>query len=540
MPDAAAPSPVSTSGRPERTDWSGAAFKAGAVLAVCVTLLPILAVVYKAFESGQSLNLPDFPVMRYTLTSAALVTWVAVITVALGTVAAWLVAMHEFPGRRFFSWALVLPLACPAFVLAYGWSDFLDVASPFRAWLYGVLGYDVPLNMRNFYGAVFVLSFAYFPYIYLTLKTAFLNQSVCAIETARMLGVRSNDIFLRLSLPICRPALIAGMALVIMECLADYGAVNFLGVQTLTTGVVRAWSVFGSTELAARLALCLIGATAFLLLIERTQRHNRSYSAASARWRELNALPLSRPKQWLATVYCALLLAFGVVIPVAWLIYRAIKTSPDVQRLLDAAVSTLGLSIAGAAITLVLATLVAFGFRKSRAISNLMSIGYATPGAVMAIGLLVPAAILWQGFAIQNSFWIGIALLLIAYAARLMASAFEPIKAGLTRIQPNLALASRTLGATKTQAIRRVELPLVRGTFMAAALLVFVDIAKELPATLILRPFQLESLAVLADRYASDERLSQAAWPSLLILAVSLIPSLYLSLRIDASRTGNK
>lgn len=508
----------------------------GAWLAVLVTLVPLIAVVAKALEPGGSLNLPDFPFARYALTSVALVIGVGILALALGTTAAWLVAMHEFPLRRFFSWALVLPLACPAFVLAYGWADFLDVAAPLRTGLRNGLGFDLALNVRGLWGAILILSLSYFPYIYLTLKSSFLNQSVDQLESARLLGLKPREIFWRVALPLSRPALIAGLALTTMETLADYGAVGFLSVQTLTVGVVRAWSVFGSTGLAARLALCLIGAALAFLVLERFLRAGRGFAGGSARWRPHRTLPLSPMGQAGAVAYCTLLLLFGVLIPVGWLMFKAFHIPADVTRLMAAAQSTLLLSLSGAALTLVLATFVAFGLRGNRLIGYVMSLGYATPGAVMAIGLLVPASLFWNRMHLSSSIGVAIALLLLAYAARLMAAAYEPLQASLTRLSPNLAAAGRTLGASPLTALRKIELPLVRGSFLAAALLVFVDIAKELPATLILRPFGLESLAVMADRYANDERLAQAAWPSLIILLVSVLPSLYLSRRIDQSR----
>lgn len=521
------PAPSGSTGRGSGILWLGL----GAFIAVLVTLTPLVAVAYKALAPAP--DLPDFPFWRYAATSLYLVIGVGVSALLLGTVAAWVVTLYDFPLRRFFSWALVLPLACPAFVLAYGWADFLDPASPLRYGWHQAFGFDPGLNVRSLPGAVFVLSFAYFPYIYLTLRASFLSQSADMFDAARLLGLKPREIFWRVALPLSRPALIAGLALTTMETLADYGAVNFLSVQTLTMGVVRAWSIFGSTALAAKLALVLIGAALLFLVTERFLRRGRRFAAGTARWRKQAPLPLSTGGKAAAVLFCSLLLALGMVIPVSWLIFKAVHISPDWPRLLSATQSTLILSLSGTVLTLFLATLVVFGLRRNRLIGYLMSLGYATPGAVMAIGLLVPASLFWNQFALTSSLWVAFVLLLLAYAARLMASAYEPLQAGLTRLTPNMALAARTLGSTRTEAMRRVEIPLIRGTFLTAALLVFVDIAKELPATLILRPFELESLAVMADRYANDERLAQAAWPSLIILAVSILPSLYLSRRIE-------
>jgi iron(III) transport system permease protein len=497
-----------------------------------VTTLPLLAVVYRALAPSAQLDLPDFPIWRYALTSLWLVLGVSTLSLILGVAAAWFMAMYRFPLKRFFSWALILPLACPAFILAYGWGDVLDVASPLRSALRQGLGFDINLNIRSLGGAIFILSMAYFPYIYLTLKANFQSQSQDQFDQARLLGLKPHDIFWRVALPLSRPALIAGLALTVMETLADYGAVNFLSVQTLTLGVVRAWSVFGSTELAARLGLGLISVALTLLILERYLRSQRGFGANGVR-RKPVTVQLSGLKAWGVVAFCSLLLAFGALIPIGWLIFRAIHSYPDWERLVSAAQSSLSLSFVGAFLTLGLATLAAFGLRRYKYTSYALSLGYATPGAVMAIGLLVPASLIWNQMHLTSSFFVAIALLLLAYMARLMAAAYEPINAGLTQLKPNMALAARTLGANTSQTLTSIELPLIRGTFLTAGLLVFVDITKELPATLILRPFELETLAVLADRYAGDERLSQAAWPSLLILAISVIPSLYLSRRLE-------
>ena len=258
----------------------------------------------------------------------------------MGATAAWLVVMYRFPGRGVFSWALALPLAVPAFALAYGYADLLDVAGPVRRALRAWFGRDLfPFEIRSLAGAAFVLTGAFYPYVYLTARAAFITQSVCALEAARTMGAAPFQVFRRVALPLARPALAAGAALAVMETLADYGAVKFLGVQTLTTGVVRAWSVFGSPADAARLSLLLLVAAAALLWLERRNRLGESYGASSARWRTLAEAPLSGPWKWLATGYCLLLLGLGLVLPAAWLAFKAISVDPDLPQLLRATAS---------------------------------------------------------------------------------------------------------------------------------------------------------------------------------------------------------
>jgi iron(III) transport system permease protein len=508
-----------------------------ALAAAGLVLLPLVAVTLLALQPAEAGPGPTL-LARYARDTALLAAGVALGASALGAVAAWLVVMHRFPGRAVFEWALALPLAAPAYVLAYGWADLLDIAGPVHAALRGV-GLDPAwLQARSLPGAVLILSFAFYPYVYLTARAAFLSQPAGALEAARTLGCSARGAFFRVALPLARPALAAGAALAVMETLADYGAVTHLGVQTLTTGVVRAFTSYGSPEAAARLALALLGAAALMLWLERHGRSGQAYAARSGR--ALAPTPLRGPAAWSASAFCLLLLTAALLAPAAWLAVRAGQASPDLERLARAAATSLGMASAGAAVTVSLATAIAFGARGQTAWpARLASLGYATPGAVMAIGLLAPAALLWRsGLAPAAGALTGVALLLYAYAARLTAAALEPIDAGLTRVTPSMERAARTLGETEAGALRRVHAPIARGALWTAALLVFVDVLKELPATLILRPFNFDTLAVAASNYASDERLAQAAWPALLLVAVAVGPVVFLSRRIARSGPG--
>ena len=507
------------------------------MLAAIAAALPLAGIVAAAF-SGATADIAAADVGRYALTSAGLALLVGVITAILGTLAAWLAVMHRFPGRDIFAWALALPLAAPAFALAYAYGDLFDVAGGLRIWMRGTLGFDMPFEMRTIPGAAFVLSCAFYPYVYLAMRAAFLNQSVTALEAARTLGCSQNRAFFRAALPLARPALAAGAALAIMETLADYGAVQFLSVQTLTTGVVRAWSVYGSTASAAQFALPLLGAAALLLWIERAGRRGRGYEANRARWRELPVTRLKGVKAALAVSFCLLLLTLGLLLPCFWLAWNGLNVSPDWARLFDAAEHSVILSIAGAAVTVALATALALGAARLPLAARVASLGYATPGAVMAIGLLAPAALIWRIVPGATGFAVAIGLLLYAYAARLMAAALEPVDAGLAKVTPNMLWASRSLGRGPVSTAWHVQLPIARGALLTAALLVFIDILKELPATLILRPFNFDTLAVIANNYALDERLEQAGWPSLLIIALALPAVVWLTRKIARSRPG--
>lgn len=523
-----------------RGGFSG--LRLAAYAAAALAVLPIVAVVWLAATGPGAAAIPLDLVARYALTSAILGVLVAVGVTVLGASAAWLVVMYRFPGRSLFAWALVLPLAAPAFAVAYGYADLFDVAGPVRGAIRLWLGRDMfPFEMRSLPGAAFILTLAYYPYVYLTARAAFITQSVCALEAARTLGSKPFDVFMRVALPLARPAIAAGAALAVMETLADYGAVGFLGVQTLTTGVVRAWTVYGSPAAAARMSLILLIAAAALLWLERLNRLEQSYAGGSARWRTLGQTPLAGWKGWGASLYCAALIFFGLLLPAGWLAVKGVSADPQFDHLIRAAAVSFGLACTGAVVTVALASLLAFGERKGVWAKRVASLGYATPGAVMAVGLLGPASVIWRGFSgIGTSVSVGLVLLVFAYAARLMASALQPIEAGLSRVTPSMDRAARSLGETEGGAVRRVHAPLVKGALWTAGLLIFVDVLKELPATLMLRPFNFDTLAVLADRYAGDERLGQAAWPALLIVLTALIPTIWLSRKVMASRPGER
>ncbi|MCA3721390.1 iron ABC transporter permease [Phenylobacterium sp.] len=495
-------------------------------------LAPLAGVVLAALgESGA--DIPTRDLVRYATTTAVLAGLVGLVTGVIGAAAAWLVVMHRFPGRDLFAWGLALPLAMPAFAVAYGYADLLDVAGPLRVGLREWTGYDLPFEIRTTGGAAFVLSAAFYPYVYLAMRAALLNLPGSALDAATMLGRRGLCAFFTVALPLTRPALGAGVALAVMETLADYGAVRFLSVQTLTTGVVRAWSVYGSTVDAARLALPLLAAAALLLWVERAGRTGRIHESGKSSWRSQQATALRGLPAAAACGFCLLLITAGLLAPAGWLVAQLPLADPDWTRLWRAAGNTVGLSAAGAVVTVGLATLLALGGRTLPMATRLASLGYATPGAVMAIGLLAPASLVWALSAGPGA-GLALGLLILAYASRLMAAALEPIDAGLARVNPALPQAARNLGRGEAGTALSVSLPLARGSLLTAGLIVLVDIMKELPATLILRPFNFDTLAVLSSNYALDERLGQAGLPSLMILALSAPAVVWLTLRIES------
>jgi len=526
-------------GTARRRDLSHLVMPVLAMLAALCAVLPLGGIILVAL-TGAGAEIPLNDVIDYSLTSLWLSLGVGIITAAVGSLSAWLVVMYDFPGRGFFSWALALPLALPAFALAYAYADLFDVAGPLRFFLRDEMGFDLPIQMRSLPGAWFVLSCAFYPYVYLSMRAAFLTQPVSALEAGRMLGCSPVEVFVRIALPLARPALAAGVALAVMETLADYGALQFLSVQSLTTGVVRAWSVYGSTASAAQFALPLLGAAALLMWLERGGRGDKAYAMMRGHDRSLSVRKLTGAGALLAVLVCMSLLMLALLLPVGWLLWTSLSVSAEWMRLMRAGLHTLGLGAAGAILTVGLATVLALGAQRYPLAARMASLGYATPGAAIAIGVLAPASLLWQAAPHLSGAALSLVLLVLAFAARLMAAALEPIDAGLSRVTPSMIAASRMLGRNSPDTAVGVQLPLIRGALLTAGLLVFVDILKELPATLILRPFDFDTLAVMANTYAQDERLGQAGWPSLLIILAALPAVAWLTWQITRSRPGGQ
>jgi iron(III) transport system permease protein len=451
--------------------------------------------------------------------------------IVLGAIAAALVSLCRFPGRRVFEWLLAIPLAAPSYILAYAYASF--------TWSGGA-----PIAVEGFWGAAFIYAVGLYPYIYLATLAAFSSQSFCAIEAARTLGAKPGDVIARVALPLARPALAAGGALAMMEIAADYGAAHHFGLTTLSTAVFRAWYSHGETYAALQIAsVLLIGALVFLW-IERRARGRAAYAGGSARWRLPTRYALSPLAGLCATAFCGALVLLGAAAPLAWLARLALLhgSRDDIAAPL---LNSLMLAGAGALVTLALSLVIAAAARRSKTWGKTAfyaaGAGYAAPGAVIALGALT-----LFGRA-RDAGWIGglsaalaLGALLWTYAARFAAAGVQPIDAGLTRLSKGLDASARTLGAGPWRRLVEIDFPIAAPSLAAAALIVFVEILKELPATLILRPFDFDTLAVRAYSYASDERLLQAAAPALLIFAAGLLPMLVLARGILASRAGQR
>ncbi len=451
--------------------------------------------------------------------------------VLFGASAAWLVSLCRFPGRGIFEWLLVVPLAAPSYVLAYAYTGM--------TWAGGSA-----IEVRGLWGAAFVYAIGLYPYVYLAARAAFASQSACALEAARTLGATPVHVFWRVALPLARPGIAAGAALTMMEIAADYGAAYHFGLTTLSTAVFRAWYAHGALDAALQIAAVLLAAAIVFLLAERWARGRAAFAGGSTRWRALPRYQLAPLPGFLAALFCGALVVFGAILPLTWL-GRLALLHGDLGDIAQPFANSIILSSTGALITLALAVAIAVSARRAsgagKASVLAAAMGYAAPGAVIAIGALALFG------AARSAGWIGglsaglaLTALFWTYAARFAAAGVQPIDAGLARLSKGLDASARTLGAGPWRRMFSVDLPIAAPSLGAAALILFVEILKELPATLLLRPFDFDTLAVRAYSYASDERLLQAAAPSLLIFIAGLAPILILTHGIGRARAGQR
>lgn len=533
-----------------------------AVAAIVAVLagLPAASVGLNIFVGGTSetwSHLARTVLPEYILNSLWLCLGVGAGVGTLGVTTAWLTAMHEFPGRRFFEWALVLPLAMPAYVMAYVYTDFLQFVGPLQTALRETFGwrhgdYWFP-DIRTLPGAILMFVCVLYPYVYLLVRTAFLERASGMLEAARTLGMGPWRAFFAVSLPLARPAVVAGVALALMETLADYGTVAYFAVDTFTTGIYRAWFSLGDRVAAAQLAAMLLAFVLLLLMAERVSRGRARYHNTTGRNRPMAGARLRGLAAFLAFVGCLLPLLIGFVLP-ALLLLKMALTEGDAQfgeRFLLLSRNSFVLAGITAGIGVLLALLMAYGARLSKSalatgLNRLVGLGYAVPGAVIAVGVLIPVTRLDNWLAGQWEQWFGsnpgllltggIAALIYAYLVRFLAVALHTVESSLAKITPSMDDAARSLGLGQGATLRRVHVPMLRGSLFTAGLLVFVDVMKELPATLVMRPFNFDTLATQTYTLAADERLAEASTAALAIVAVGLLPLIALSRQVSRAR----
>lgn len=506
-----------------------------AVLAL-PALLPIAATLmaWASPESGIWAHQLEYVLPRVALNTLVLVFSVGLGCLLLGVGLAWLVACHDFPGRRLFSWALLLPLAVPGYVLAVVAAGSLDYAGPVQAWLRDAGGPDLRwLPVRSLGGAALVLVLTLYPYVYMLARVAFENASRTMFEVAMTLGEDRRRYFRRVLLPMARPAVAAGVALVCMETLADFGVVAAFNVDTLTTAIYRTWYGLFSLRAALQLAGLLVVVVLVAAWLERRSRGHGAFAATRPERERIPRRRLRGMRALAATLGATLVLALAFLLPLAQLAGWAWQHVSDLDsRYLDFALRSLGIAAAGA--TLVVAAALLHGYAATSAnnllsngLARLATLGYALPGAVLAVGVFAPLNAL--GGVLQGT----VAIMLIAYLARFLAVATGPVEGGLTRIHGGLDEAAATLGASGPARLRRVHLPLLKGSLLVAAILVFVDLMKELPITLMTRPFGFETLSVRIFEMAAEGEWTRAALPAVMIVLVGLLPVYLLSRRMD-------
>lgn len=525
-----------------------------------IVAIPILFVFSSIFTKSSDIwqHLVTTVLPDYILNSCLLMLIVAIGVCIIGVGTAWIVTMCRFWGSGCLEWGLLLPLAAPAYLLAYAYTNMLDYFGPIQSSLRQIFGwtsvgdYWFP-NIRSLWGAGVMLLLVLYPYVYLLARVAFLEQSVCTIEASRSLGSNPWQSFFTVALPLARPAIMAGLALALMETLNDLGTVEYFGVNTFTTGIYRTWLGMGERSAAAQLAAFLMLFVLILIVIERRSRSEAQYYESSNSLKKFTPYQLSLGHSILAIIACLLPVSLGFIIPATYLVQLTLNNLDSAfdQDFWNLTSHSFILAIITAIAAMVISLLMAYGQRLQpnwlmKSAVRIAAMGYAIPGSVIAVGVLIPVAQLdnlidsWMRaiFNISTGLLLSgtIASLIFAYLVRFLAVGFGSVESSLNKISPNLDDASRSLGYGSTSTLWKIHTPLMAGGLLTSTMLVFVDVMKELPATLVIRPFNFDTLGVRVYQYASDERLAEAAAPALAIVLVGLIPVILLSWRIARSR----
>ncbi|MDP5142811.1 iron ABC transporter permease [Rheinheimera baltica] len=539
-----------------RDIWRWSVLLPAAVLAV-----PVL-VIFASIGYPQPdvwLHLRQTVLADYVINSLLLAGGTGIGALLMGTSTAWIISQYQFIGRRYLRWLLLLPLAMPAYIIAYTYTGMLDFAGPLQTilreqfgWRYG--DYWFP-EVRSLGGAILMLSLVLYPYVYMLARTAFLEQSASLFEASRTLGFTPRQHFWKVALPLARPAILTGTALAMMEAFADYGTVQYFGVTTFTTGIFRTWFGMGNQVAAAQLAALLTSFVLLLLVLERWSRRKIRYYYQGQHRHSHARRPVNLAHQLLLLTLCLMPVLLGFIVPAIQLISWAL-TNYQVTLNHEFGVlvwNSFTLAAMAAVISVLLALLFAYGKRLRRDVMvqvpvRIAALGYAVPGTVIAIGVMLPLAWVDGRIDLLAEQWFGVRTglifsgtlfaLLLAYSVRFLAVSLHSVEAGLERIKPSMDNAARSLGYKPLHVLQKIHLPLLRTSVLTALLLVFVDVLKELPATLILRPFNFNTLAVRTYELASDERLADAALPALAIVLVSLLPVIVLARSVDSSIKG--
>ncbi len=533
------------------------------VLIALLISLPLLVIVSFLFQPSNEnwQHLWNYLLADYLSNTIILSLGVAIGVLLIGVSTAWLTSMCDFPGRGWLSWALLLPLAIPAYIIAYTYTGMLDFAGPVQSTLRTLFGWQINdywfPEIRSLGGAICMLTLVLFPYVYMLTRAAFLEQSTCALEVSRTLGQTPWGSFYKVALPLARPAIITGLALALMETLADYGTVQYFGVNTFTTGIFRIWFGMGDSVTAAQLSAMLLLFVFFLILMEKYSRGRARFHHTSNKYNQIKRIQLTGWRACLALLVCLFPFVLGFLLPALQLLSWAISTASvsfttDFIALFG---NSLMLAIIASVIAVTLALVLAYSKRLVatplvKTASQTASLGYALPGTIVAVGVIIPLA--WfdntidqwlrEHFNISTGLLLSgtLVALLFAYTVRFLSVSLQTVEAGLQKIKPSMDDSARSLGLNPFSVLTKIHMPMMRGTLLTALLLVFVDVLKELPATLILRPFNFNTLAVRAYEMANDEKLALAGAPALMIVLAGIVPVILLSSVINRSRAGQQ
>ena len=513
----------------------------------CAPIFIVLSSLFGDYSDNWS-HLYNYVLGDYISSTVILIFGVSILVFFIGTITAWIVTNYDFYGKSFFEWSLILPLSIPPYILAYTFTGLFDPFGDANNLMRNIfnLSSDVSVfpNVRNIYGAILVFSFTLYPYVYLVSRSAFLNQSKSMKESARLLGLSEIGVFFKLGLPIIRPAVIGGLMLVIMETLSDFGAVDHFAIQTFTTGIFRTWYGMYDLQTAMQLASLLLLIVGLFFILERNSRNNAAFTANNASFVNDNEVKLSGVKSFGAFLACFIPLFIGFILPITELIFWSFVNESTFfnQKFLQTSFNTISLAIFAGLITAFLALIINFSIRLKpgviiKKLSSLLSIGYAVPGLILAVGMVQLLIYIDSNFLDTTNIVLTGSLfgLLVAYIIKTYALANSSIESGYEGINSYIDESSKLLGATGWSMLRRVHVPLMKTSFLTAALLVMSEVVKELPATLILRPFNFETLAVSTYIYAAEERMIQAASPAIAIVLIGLIPIVFLSKMIRSS-----
>ena len=513
---------------------------------ILIVVIPIFTVFIHLFFPSTSLwdHLADNLLLQYLSNTFIILFFVSIISSLIGISCAWLVAMYNFPGKNMFKWLLVIPIAIPTYISAYIYAglvepsglvfDFFDNYMDLGRELYALV------DLRNIYGSIFILSICLYPYIYLLCYASFKEQSYCAIEIGKSLGLNKRESFTRISLPLARPGIIAGLSLIMMETLAEFRTMDYYGVTTFTTGIYRAWFAFGDETSAMHLASILLTFVFILIVIEKYTRGKSQYYHSSQKNRRANPMVLKGKYKFFAFMWCLLVCLLGSIIPLTQLLVWFTETYNYMfeSSYIDIIMNTI---FVASLASFIIVTISLYSCYINRSVNSIFtnfslkifSLGYAVPGVVIAVGIIIPITMIddIQAFLFGSPIYYlsgSLTALVIAYLVRFSTISYNATESGLSKIKKNIDLTVKSFGLSNLNIIKKIHIPMMKTTIITSLILVFVDVVKELPATLILRPFNFDTLAINIYELASSEQLSYIASPSLMLIIIGLIPVIIL------------